>query len=89
MLRKVSPDVLTILSHSAFSGLAIMPAYTELFSFTLTQAFNAWKDTLVRLEWRHDWTPSSGVGFGAANAPSHDDLRSDQDTLAVNVVYSF
>lgn len=65
------------------------PANTELYSFTLTQAFNVWKDTLVRLEWRRDWTPSSGVGFGTANAPSKDDLRKDQDTLAVNVVYSF
>jgi hypothetical protein len=65
------------------------PANTELYSFTLTQAFNVWKDTLVRLEWRRDWTPSSGVGFGTANAPSKDDLRKDQDTIAVNVVYSF
>ena len=62
---------------------------TDLYSFTLTQAFNVWKDTLVRLEWRHDWTDASSAGFGVANATSRDDIRKDQDTIAVNVVYSF
>jgi hypothetical protein len=71
------------------TGTAGRPADTELYSFTLTQAFNVWKDTLVRLEWRRDWTPSSQVGFGVANATSHDDIRKEQDTIAVNVVYSF
>jgi hypothetical protein len=65
------------------------PVNTEVYSFALTQAFNVWKDTLVRLEWRHDWTPTGGMGFGQANAASRDDIRKDQDTLAVNVVYSF
>lgn len=60
----------------------------SLFSFTLTQAFNVWKDTLVRLEWRRDWTANSNAGFGAVGA-TRDDIRSDQDTIAVNVVYSF
>jgi hypothetical protein len=62
----------------------------EVFSFTLTQAFNVWKDTLVRLEWRHDWTPNKASGFGANSAAANgDDIRQQQDTLAVNVVYSF
>ncbi len=71
------------------SGTAGRPRDTDLYSFTLTQAFNVWKDTLLRLEWRRDWTPSDQVGFGAASAASHDDIRKDQDTIAVNVVYSF
>lgn len=82
------PNGFTLDPLVVYSGSS-RPGTTELYSFTLTQAFNVWKDTLVRLEWRHDWTPSSGVGFGAANAASHDDLRKEQDTLAVNVVYSF
>ena len=62
----------------------------EVFSFTLTQAFNVWKDTLVRLEWRRDWTPNSKAGFGATVAgAARDDIRQDQDTIAVNLVYSF
>ncbi|MCC7519313.1 MAG: outer membrane beta-barrel protein [Verrucomicrobiae bacterium] len=63
----------------------------DLYSFTLTQSFNVWKDTLVRLEWRHDWTEANTAGFGAASAtvPASDDLRKQQDTIAVNVVYSF
>lgn len=64
------------------------PGSTELYGFTLTQAFNAWKDTLVRVEWRHDWTDANNAGFGAVGVGS-DDLREDQDTIAVNVVYSF
>lgn len=71
-----------------------IPAQTDMLSFTLTQAFNVWKDTLIRLEWRRDWTDSPGVGFGAAGAgtavaPGRDDIRKAQDTIAVNLVYSF
>jgi hypothetical protein len=62
---------------------------TDMYSFTLTQAFNVWKDTLVRLEWRHDWTDAATSGFGVANATANNDIRKDQDTIAVNVVYSF
>lgn len=63
----------------------------RLYSITLTQAFNVWKDTLVRLEFRHDWTDSTTSGFGAASATAaaRDDIRNEQDTIAVNVVYSF
>jgi len=69
------------------------PKTSEVYSFTLTQGFNVWKDTLVRLEWRHDWTDSKAAGFGspgvvAADA-KRDDIRQDQDTIAVNIVYSF
>ncbi|MBI4025049.1 MAG: outer membrane beta-barrel protein [Verrucomicrobia bacterium] len=64
---------------------------SDYYNFTLTQAFNIWKDTLIRLEWRHDWTDTPDVGFGAASATaaSRDDIRQEQDTIAVNVVYSF
>jgi len=71
------------------------PSTTDNYSFTLTQAFNVWKDTLVRLEWRHDWTNSKDAGFGqsrvtgAGAATGADDIRDTQDTIAVNVVYSF
>ncbi len=63
-----------------------------MYTITLTQAFNIWKDTLIRLEWRRDWTDApSGIGFGTASAgaSSRDDIRQEQDTIAVNVVYSF
>lgn len=68
-----------------------IPSTTDNFSFTLTQAFNVWKDTLLRLEWRHDWTTTGAVGFGAASATAaaRDDIRQEQDTIAVNLVYSF
>ncbi len=85
----VAGNPISLDPFSVQTGTAGRPADTELYSFTLTQGFNVWKDTLVRLEWRHDWTPTSQVGFGAANAVSHDDIRNDQDTIAVNVVYSF
>jgi len=69
------------------------PSKTDNFSFTLTQAFNVWKDTLVRLEWRKDWTTagSRSVGFGTPSgaAATGSDIRQSQDTIAVNVVYSF
>lgn len=68
------------------------PSDTDMYTVTLTQAFNVWKDTLLRLEWRHDWTDTPSVGFGAANATAgaaQNDIRQEQDTLAVNVVYSF
>lgn len=74
------------------------PRNYQVSSFTLTQAFNVWKDTLLRLEWRHDWTDLSsrfqttaagaaGVGFNTAGGTA--DARSSQDTVAVNLVYSF
>lgn len=70
-----------------------VPRHNDVYSFTLTQAFNVWKDTLVRLEWRHDWTDSKAAGFGTADVSGgpaqRDDIRQDQDTIAVNVVYSF
>jgi hypothetical protein len=62
-----------------------LPDESELYTFTLTQAFNIWKDTLARLEWRHDWTPNGTQGFGTAAG----DVRQEQDTIAVNLVYSF
>lgn len=69
---------------------AFIPNHTDMFSFTLTQAFNVWKDTLVRLEWRRDWTDTKAVGLGAAGGTtSLDDIRNTQDTLALNLVYSF
>ncbi|MDD2708219.1 MAG: outer membrane beta-barrel protein [Verrucomicrobiae bacterium] len=61
----------------------------DIYSFTLTQGFNVWKDTLVRLEWRHDWTSCDSVGFGRAATGNSNDIRNSQDTIAVNVVYSF
>jgi len=68
-----------------------LPNTTDNFSYTLTQAFNVWKDTLVRLEWRHDWTNTPAAGYGAAGATglARDDIRQEQDTIAVNLVYSF
>jgi len=69
------------------------PSVTDTFNFTLTQGFNVWKDTLVRLEWRRDWTSmgSQSVGFGNAGAAAGagSDIRDTQDTIAVNIVYSF
>jgi hypothetical protein len=79
----ISLDPLSIYSGSSRTGTS------ELYSLTLTQAFNVWKDTLVRLEWRRDWTPTSGLGFGNPNVASRDDMRGEVDTIAVNVVYSF
>jgi hypothetical protein len=82
-------NVLT-LSPLAVPAAGFRSRSEEVFSFTLTQAFNVWKDTLVRLEWRHDWTPNKASGFGVASgAANGDDIRQQQDTLAVNVVYSF
>jgi hypothetical protein len=71
-----------------FSG-AGRPETTELYGITLCQRFTLWKDTLLRVEWQHDWTPTSQVGYGVANAPNHDDLRHEQDTLALSVAYTF
>ncbi len=77
------------------TGAVPWPHNVEVSSLTLTQAFNVWKDTLVRLEWRHDWTtlnPGFGgsgpvTGFGAAAGGA--DARETADTVAVNLVYSF
>jgi hypothetical protein len=79
-----------------FTSNFTAPRDITVSSFTLTQAFNVWKDTLLRLEWRHDWTDldssragvtTPGVGFGAATGAA--DARSTADTIAVNLVYSF
>jgi hypothetical protein len=71
-----------------FSGVT-RPEQTELYAFVLCQRFTLWKDVLLRLEWEHDWTPTSQIGYGVASSPGRDDLRHEQDTLAVNVVVSF
>ncbi|MBI4023952.1 MAG: outer membrane beta-barrel protein [Verrucomicrobia bacterium] len=86
----VSANSLSPLVVSA-TNASFNPAESDLFSLTLTQAFNVWKDTLLRLEWRHDWTDAANIGFGvgSAVANSRDDIRQEQDTIAVNVVYSF
>jgi hypothetical protein len=82
-----------------FGAVYGAPQTYQVSSFTLTQAVNVWKDTLVRLEWRHDWTDlnpafrttaagAGGVGFGTFGAAGAD-ARDTQDTIAVNLVYSF
>jgi len=77
------------LSPLAIPTGGFQPTTTDLYSFTLTQAFNVWKDTLIRLEWRRDWTDTGSVGFGTAATANRDDIRQEQDTIAVNLVYSF
>ncbi|MDD2710458.1 MAG: outer membrane beta-barrel protein [Verrucomicrobiae bacterium] len=82
-------------SNSTLSPLvphsnSTQPGASENYAFTLTQTFKVWKDAMLRFEWRHDWTHSPSVGFGTTNpngAP--DDIRQDQDTLAVNLVVWF
>lgn len=77
------------------SGLAAagtLPDHIEQFNYTLTQAFNVWKDTLIRLEWRHDWVTNGTEGYGLTGTSAtsgRNDIRQEQDTIAVNVVYSF
>jgi hypothetical protein len=73
-------------------GLLAQPSQYQVSNFTLTQALNLWKDTLFRLEWRHDWTDlgSNGAGgVGYATAGGTADARDSQDTIAANLVYSF
>ncbi len=59
---------------------------------TLTAGFNVWKDTLVRLEYRHDEVGGKDNGFineQSLNNTGGPQLRRGQDTIAVNVAYSF
>ena len=66
--------------------------HIDVYSGTLTAGFNVWKDTLVRLEWRHDEVAGKDNGFYNAqslNAAGGVQLRRGQDTIAVNVAYSF
>ncbi|MBV9463654.1 MAG: outer membrane beta-barrel protein, partial [Verrucomicrobiae bacterium] len=80
-------------SASAFAPLAAGGTDSiAVYSGTLTAGFNVWKDTLVRLEYRHDEVAGKENGFINAQsnvngtAPS---IRSGQDTIALNVAYSF
>lgn len=64
----------------------------DIYSGTLTAGFNVWKDTLVRLEYRHDEVAGHGNGFvnGQSNQINGSpQIRRGQDTIAVNVAYSF
>jgi hypothetical protein len=65
----------------------------SIYSGTLTAGFNVWKDTLVRLEWRHDEVAGHHNGFINAQSLNPADnsvsYRRGQDTIAVNVAYSF
>ena len=76
---------------SQFTGGLAQNSNNTVSSFTLTQAVNVWKDTLMRLEWRHDWTDiGSDVGTGFSGTSGNSlDARQSQDTIAVNIVYSF
>jgi hypothetical protein len=89
-----------IFSHQSANNqqFGVFPGGNENISIwagTLTAGFNVWKDTLVRLEWRHDEVAGHQNGF--INAQSlltgasalQPQLRSGQDTIAVNVAYSF
>ncbi len=60
------------------------PTYTDMFSYTLTQTLYLFKDTIIRLEWRRDWTDTPQAGFGAYGT-----VVDTQDTLAFNLVHSF
>ncbi len=90
----VTQESLGPLAVPSVAGVnGFIPQKTDNFSFTLTQAFNVWKDTLIRLEWRRDWTTAGAVGFGSAGTSATgiagSDIRQTQDTVAVNLVYSF
>jgi putative OmpL-like beta-barrel porin-2 len=64
----------------------------SIYSGTLTAGFNVWKDTLVRLEWRHDEVAGNENGFMNSQSfvnTGAPQIRSGQDTIAVNVAYSF
>lgn len=67
----------------------------SVWSGTLTAGFNVWKDTLVRLEYRHDEVGGHENGFinaqsvGVGSSAGMPSIRSGQDTIAVNVAYSF
>jgi putative OmpL-like beta-barrel porin-2 len=64
----------------------------SIYSGTLTAGFNVWKDTLVRLEWRHDEVAGDNNGFVNAQSTVNTggpQLRRGQDTIAVNVAYCF
>jgi len=90
--ESLSPFLIPVSTNAGASNGGFLPSMTDNFSYTFTQAFNVWKDTLVRLEWRHDWTTTGAVGYGlagAGGAGGQNDIRQQQDTIAVNVVYSF
>jgi putative OmpL-like beta-barrel porin-2 len=79
-------------NNQAFANIRPSTDQLSIYSGTLTAGFNVWKDTLVRLEWRHDETSGDHDGF--INAQSLDDAghvsyRTGQDTISVNVVYCF
>ena len=84
-----APNSALSFSPLNYSGTIVSPNVEQVENFTLTQAFNVWKDTLVRLEWRHDWTSGTSGGFGPAVSGAVNDIRQEQDTIAVNVVFSF
>ena len=89
-----------ILPNAPFFGL-VVPGWDDnqisVYSGTLTAGFNVWKDTLVRLEWRHDEVAGNQNGFlnaqslifGGTLDTLMPQIRSGQDTIAVNVAYSF
>jgi hypothetical protein len=80
-----------------FDNIAPGTDNLTIYSGTLTAGFTVWKDTLVRLEWRHDECVGDHTGFINAqsltdgNADSDDGVqyRKGQDTISVNVAYSF
>jgi hypothetical protein len=66
--------------------------HISIWSGTLTAGFNVWKDTLVRLEWRHDEVAGHEDGFingQSVLTGGNPQIRQGQDTIAVNVAYSF
>ncbi len=90
--QQASLAAFTLPAAGGSAAAATMATQMEQFNYTLTQAFNVWKDTLIRLEWRHDWLVSSGgegYGLAAGGTGGRNDIRKEQDTIAVNVVYSF
>jgi hypothetical protein len=75
-----------------FAGNAGGTSQISVWAGTLTAGFNVWKDTLVRLEYRHDEVAGHQNGFINAQsllANGAPQIRSGQDTIAVNVAYSF
>jgi hypothetical protein len=66
--------------------------HISIWSGTLTAGFNVWKDTLVRLEYRHDQVAGHENGFingQSVLTGGNPQIRKGQDTIAVNVAYSF
>jgi hypothetical protein len=78
------------ISGLTVNSLSTLEQHANMYSFTLTQSIGYWRDTLIRVEWRRDWTDNTRMGFGTATgANTPDDIRQTQDTLALNVIYSF